>query len=105
MVIECDVGVYNEELFKKVQEALSPGGRYVIIDQFAPVIGMAPSSRIAWALQGSLRDSDFTYPTAEEIASKLENSGYSLVTVRELPKTGSDISQFTDDMYLIEARV
>jgi predicted TPR repeat methyltransferase len=105
MVLECDVGVYSKELFNKVRESLNPSGRYVIIDQFAPETGVAPSSRIAWALQGSLIDSDFTYPTAEEIVSKLENSGYHLVTARELPIRDSYTSQFSDDIYIIEAHV
>jgi hypothetical protein len=105
MVIECDVGVYNEKLFKKVRESLIPSGRYVIIDQFAPAKGMAPFSRISWALQGSLIDPDFSYPTAKEIMSKLEKSGYHSVTSLELPKIESDVSQFTDDMYIIDSHV
>jgi cyclopropane fatty-acyl-phospholipid synthase-like methyltransferase len=105
MVIECDVGVYNEVLFKKVRESLNPNGRYVIIDQFAPAKGMAPYSRISWALQGSLMDPDFSYPTAEEIVSKLEKSGYRSVTSHELPKIDSDVSQFTDDMYILDSRI
>lgn len=105
MVIECDVGVYNEDLFKKVQEALNPNGHYVIIDQFAPTKGMAPKSRISWALQGSLMDPDFIYPTAEEIVSELEKAGYHSVTSHELPKIDSDVSQFTDDLYILDSHI
>ena len=105
MVLECDVGVYSEKLFKKVRKSLNPSGRYVIIDQFAPVKGMAPPSRISWALQGSLRDPDFSYPTAQEFVSKLEKSGFHFVTYLELPKIDSDTSQFTDDMYIIDSHV
>lgn len=97
MVIECDVGIYSEKLFKKIRETLNPGGRYVIIDQFAPEKGMAPYSRILWALQGSLKDPDFSYPTAQEIVSMLEKSSFHSVTTVEIPKMDSDTSQFTKD--------
>ena len=32
MVLECDVGIYNETLFRKIHKALNPGGRFVILD-------------------------------------------------------------------------
>lgn len=31
MIIECDVGIYNAELFAKVMGALNPNGRFVIV--------------------------------------------------------------------------
>ncbi len=105
MVIECDVGVYTEELFKKVRESLSPGGRYMIIDQFAPAIGVAPYSRISWALQDSIIDPDFSYLTAQEVVSMLEKSGFHSVTTLELPNVDSDPPQFTDDRYIIASYV
>jgi SAM-dependent methyltransferase len=105
MVIECDVGVYSEQLFKKVRSSLNPGGRFVIIDQFAPAKGMAPYSRVLWGLQRSLEDPDFSYPTAREIVSELEESGYHSVTSLKLPKIESDASQFTDDLYIIDSHV
>ncbi len=105
MVIECDVGVYTEELFKKVIESLSPGGRYIIIDQFAPEIGVAPSSRISWALQDSIIDPDFSYHTAQEVVSMLEKSGFHSVTTLELLNVGFEPSPFADDMYIIDSYV
>jgi SAM-dependent methyltransferase len=105
MVLECDVGVYSAELFNKIRDSLNPGGRYVIIDQFAPAQGLAPTSRISWALQGSLRDPDFSYPTARETMSKLEKSGYHIVKSFELPRFGSKATQFTDDMCIIDAHI
>jgi 3-hydroxy-5-methyl-1-naphthoate 3-O-methyltransferase len=35
LVLECDVGIYSEALFGKVWQALNPGGRLVIIDEFS----------------------------------------------------------------------
>ena len=105
MVLECDVGVYSKELFNKVRKSLKPGGRYVIVDQFAPANGGASFSRLSWALQGSLRDPDFSYPTANDITSRLEKSDFQLVTSHELPRFGSITTQFADDYYIISAYV
>jgi demethylspheroidene O-methyltransferase len=105
LVLECDVGVYDERLFEKVREALTPGGRYVIIDQFAPVSGIAPEARLSWALQGSLRDPEFRYRSADEIADMLDDCGFSSVSVQSLSLTGSSQSRFSQDMYIIEAMV
>jgi len=46
LILECDVGVYGEALWRKLKAALNPGGRLVIIDQFAPADGVAPPSRL-----------------------------------------------------------
>lgn len=105
MIMECDVGVYSELLFKKLRKSLNAGGRYVIIDQFAPAERKAPPSRIAWALQGALRDPDFTYPTAQDVADMLENTGYHKVAIKSLPGLASEPFQFTGDMVLIGSRL
>jgi cyclopropane fatty-acyl-phospholipid synthase-like methyltransferase len=105
MVIECDVGIHSVELFSKIKESINLGGRYVIIDQFAPAKGMAPLSRISWALQGSLRDPAFSYPTAHDIVLKLNKAGYHSVTTLELPKIESAPSQFTADTYIIDSYI
>jgi predicted TPR repeat methyltransferase len=103
LVLECDVGVYNEELFVKIREALPPGGRYVIIDQFAPAPGIAPEARLSWALQGSLRDPEFQYRSADEIANMLDSCGFSSITIQSLSVQGSSKSRFSQAMYIIQA--
>ena len=105
MVLECDVGIYCEDLFNKIQRSLNPDGRYVIIDQFAPAKDIAPSSRLSWAIQGSVKNPDFTYTTAKEIVSMLEKSGYQSVTAHELPRFASKSIRFTEDMYMITAYI
>lgn len=105
LVLECDVGVYDERLFEKVREALTPGGRYVIIDQFAPVPGVAPEARLSWALQGSMRDSEFRYRSADEIADMLDGCGFSSVSVQSFSMRVSNENRFNKEMYIIEAVV
>jgi predicted TPR repeat methyltransferase len=103
MVLECDVGVYDEDLFTKIRRSLTQKGRYVIVDQFSVETGEAPLARLSWALQGSLQDPDFSYLTVDEIISMLEQSGFQRVTSQELPKFDSRTTTLTNDMYIITA--
>ena len=36
LALECDVNVYSEALFRQVRKSLRRGGRFVIVDEFAP---------------------------------------------------------------------
>jgi cyclopropane fatty-acyl-phospholipid synthase-like methyltransferase len=105
LILECDVGVYNEIIFEKVRVSLRPDGRYIILDQFSPSSGLAPQSRLTWAVQGSLRDPDFQYKTADEIAEMLGHSGFSKISVQPFLVSSSMGRRFTDDMFIIEARI
>jgi SAM-dependent methyltransferase len=104
VVLECDVNVYSEALFRKVRAVLNPGGRFLIVDQLAPAEGMAPPSRLHWAFQGSLVDPQFTYPTPDEIQALLGHAGFRSVTCRELVLAHPDAAAFTDGLVFIEAR-
>lgn len=79
IVLECDVGVHNEPLFRKVRAALNPGGRLVIVDRFAPVQGAAPVSRLHWTFRDSLADPEFTIPTAAEVQTLLREAGFQVL--------------------------
>ena len=103
VVLECDVNVYSEALFRKVWAALNPGGRFVIVDQLAPERGVAPPSRLHWAFQGSMIDPEFAFPTAAEIQAQLEAAGFQHVSHRSLPPIQGGVQRVTSDMALIEA--
>jgi SAM-dependent methyltransferase len=104
VVLECDVNIYSEALFRKVRAVLNPGGRFLIVDQLAPADGIAPSSRLHWAFKGSLVDPQFAYPTADEIQAQLGRAGFVSVTCRELVLGHPGAATFTDGLVLIEAR-
>lgn len=104
IVLECDVGVYGEDLFHKVRSSLTSGGRFIILDQFAPSTDLAPQARLAWSLQGSLDQPEHRYKTAAEIALIMERSGFSDVTIETFPFEGAQVRRFTDDMYRIQGR-
>ena len=103
VVLECDVNVYSETLFRKVRASLNPEGRFVILDQLAPERGVAPVSRLHWAFQGSMIDPGFAFPTAAEIQAQLESAGFQRVSQRTLPPIRDVAQRFTSDMVLIEA--
>ncbi len=114
MVIECDVNVYSEALFRKVYASLNPGGRYVVVDGLAPAEGVAPRERVSWAFQGSLRDPGFSYLTAERIRQMLASTGFESLPQRVLRRSrvsettqinGAEASHiFKESPTLIEAR-
>jgi SAM-dependent methyltransferase len=105
LVLECDVGMYSEHLFDKVKRSLDPGGRYVILDQFTPDSGLAPSSRLTWAIQGSLRDPDYRFREVDETANILKACGYREVTTRAFPIEDSVATRITDDFFMLEATI
>ncbi|MCJ7513685.1 MAG: helix-turn-helix domain-containing protein [Anaerolineales bacterium] len=103
VVLECDVNVYTEALFRKVRAALSPGGRFFIVDYFAPARGVAPPSRAHWALERSLSDPEFSYPSAAAAKSLLEEVGFRVVAEGTLSAHGETPSRYASGLSVIEA--
>jgi SAM-dependent methyltransferase len=102
MALICDVGVYSDALFGKIWAALNPGGRLVIVGQFAPAAGVAPATRLLWAFQGSLENPDLSYRTAAEVKDWLARAGFQLLSERPLSSKGTE--RWSDGWVLIEAR-
>lgn len=105
VVLECDVNVYNEALFRKVRQSLAPGGRFLIVDQFAPAEEVAPPARLHWAFAGSLVEADFVFPTASAVRDQLSQAGFELLPDRALPSAPGPCQRMTQDMVVIEARI
>ena len=104
VVLECDVNLYSEALFRKVRDSLVPGGRFVIVDQLAPAEGVAPSSRVHWAFEGSMIDPGFAYPTAARIRGWLEKAGLRILSEGPFtPESASDVG-IGDGWTILEAR-
>jgi len=85
MVLQCDVGVYSEALFRKLWAALNQGGRLVIVDHFAPAENVASPARLYWTFLDSLVDPDFGGITAAQIQSQLTQAGFHLLSEDTLP--------------------
>jgi SAM-dependent methyltransferase len=87
MVMLCDVGSFNEILFRRIHEVLNPKGRLVIVDKFAPGATSAPPSRLASAFLTSLeypaQSIDFT--TTEVVQARLEQAGFRGFSTASVP--------------------
>lgn len=103
LALECDVNVYSEALFRKVRSSLRSGGRFVIIDEFAPSEQIAPPSRLHWALEGSMIDPEFSFPTTTAVKDLLENAGFQILSERPLPPLSAAAARFDRDLTVIDA--
>ncbi len=104
MVLECDVDVYSKALFRNVFKALNPGGRFIVVDQLAPALNVAPASRVHWALQESMIDPEFAFLTVSEIKSLMREAGFDHLSDHPLHYSADKPRRFMEGMILIEAR-
>jgi SAM-dependent methyltransferase len=75
-VLECDVAVYSEPLFCRVRDALGPGGRFIVIDEFEPEGGVSDRSRLGWHLVRTLTDPSWIPETAARIGNLMVRAGF-----------------------------
>lgn len=103
LILECDVGEYSEPMLQRIRAALEPGGRLVIVDQFAAEPGIAPDTapRPVWAFLASLESTDLRYPTAAEIQARLKEVGFRRLSEAILPQRGTQC--WTQGWVMIEA--
>ena len=104
VALECDVNVYDVPLFRRIRDSLNSGGRFVIVDQLAPAEGVAPAARVHWALEGSLRDPSFQFPTAAMIRDQLHEAGFRDLSESSLPSAPNSCARMSGGMVMIEAR-
>jgi ubiquinone/menaquinone biosynthesis C-methylase UbiE len=76
LVLQCDVAIYNVELIQKLHRSLKPGGRLIYVDHFSPAVNLAPTTRIEWTFLDSLHDPNFSFPTLDEVLSRLAQVGF-----------------------------
>jgi predicted TPR repeat methyltransferase len=86
MILECDVCIYEESLFKKLRRCLNPGGRLVIVDQFALEAGAVPHGRpLAWGFLDSMEDPTYAFPTEADVKNLLAKTGFDFLSGTQLP--------------------
>jgi SAM-dependent methyltransferase len=76
MILECDVGIYNEKLFRKLWSCLNPSGRLVILDYSFETEAANRMNLLGREFMGSLQDPDFALETVEEIKAMLARAGF-----------------------------
>jgi SAM-dependent methyltransferase len=104
MVLLCDVGVFDDLLFRKIYAALNQGGHLVIVDKFAPSKTCPPPSRLLSALLDSLEHpaESIDFITAGEVQARLRQSGFQAFSATPLPH--KDSLPWNVDWSLLEAR-
>jgi predicted O-methyltransferase YrrM len=103
LILDCDVGAYSEPMLEKIRAALAPGGRLVIVHQFArhPEVAPATPPRPVWAFLASLETTDLRYTTAAEIQARLRRMGFRHWSETMLPQRGT--LRWTQGWTVIEA--
>ncbi len=92
MILECDVGIYTEELFRKLHAVLNKEGRLVIVDRFAQP-GHQPSlQRLMDVFISSLGTHGFSTATDNEVKGLLIQSGFHNISMQVL-ESGNVIIQ------------
>jgi cyclopropane fatty-acyl-phospholipid synthase-like methyltransferase len=104
MVMLCDVGVFDETLFRKIYEVLDQDGRLVIVDKFASAKTDAPPSRLSSAfldaLQHPSQSIDFT--TAQAVQTQLQQAGFRQISITSVPP--QDHLPWNMDWTMMDAR-
>jgi len=80
LVLHYDIGVFGEELFRKLWESLNPGGRIVVVFHFSPEENSAPTRYLRWAFRDSLNDPEFSFPTIPQLQAQLVQAGFHLLS-------------------------
>jgi SAM-dependent methyltransferase len=86
LVLMCDVGAFDEVTLGKLRTSLNPGGRLVVVDQFAPAEGVAPEGPqyLHWSFLGSLENPSGGWRTVAWIRERLAQAGFRYVSERTL---------------------
>lgn len=95
VVMECDVGVHSEALFRTLRASLNEGGRLVVVDDLVQRGRPAPLGWLRAAFLRSLEDPEARIRSADQVKGLLSEAGYELLGERTLQ----------NEMLLIEARV
>lgn len=85
VVLECDVGEFDERLFSKLAASLKEGGRFVIVDRWFDMGEEKDPSRLAYLLRKSLTDPEFSLKSIQEVQADLVQAGLQPESIVELP--------------------
>jgi cyclopropane fatty-acyl-phospholipid synthase-like methyltransferase len=84
MILECDVGIYSQDLFFKLAASLNQGGRLVIVDDLPQANQPLSPSRSRHNFYVSLHNPDFAQPTSNEVDEMLRQAGLRVLSMRTM---------------------
>jgi SAM-dependent methyltransferase len=104
MVMLCDVGLYDEVLFRKIHDALNTDGHLVVVDKLAPTKTDAPPSRLSGAFLTSLENpaQSISFTTVEMVQRRLQEIGFRDFSITSVPH--DDNLPWNIDWMMLEAR-
>jgi SAM-dependent methyltransferase len=89
MILYCDVGRYDEGLFRKFHKTLNPGGLLVIVDKFGTERGLPHPSRAHWGLLSALSSNAPKERFAEDVEALLRKVDFKQPSATGLPDVAS----------------
>jgi SAM-dependent methyltransferase len=102
-VLACDVGVYEPGLFQRVCKSLAPGGRFVVVDQYAPAEGVPHPARVVWAISAALDDPDHAPRTLAQATALLADAGFVVGVPWAAPEPPSAATRMVRGFTVIES--
>jgi len=104
MALLCDVGLFNETLFRRIHDALNVDGHLVVVDKFAPTETHAPPSRLTGAFLTSLQHpaQSISFTTVEMVQSQLWEAGFRDCSTTPVPH--KDNLPWNIDWTMLEAQ-
>lgn len=103
LILECDIGVYGEELFRRLRAALKPGGRFVIVDWLNRPEEQATLQQLVNDFASALQGAAATC-TVADLTNMLARCGYEQITGRPLGPAGPHEATGRPGPTIIEAR-
>lgn len=93
VVLQCDIGFFELDIFRKLYQSLAPGGRLIFVEHFSPSETTAPLTRVEWTFLDSLHEPDFGFPTLAQVQAGLAQAGFEVAPEHHRLDTGWMILQ------------
>ena len=104
-ILQCDVAIHTESIYKRLRESLKPDGRLIVIDWFRDPNSEPTLQYRVNAFLGALCGSSDTAPTLDDVIHQLAQAGYSQVDVRMLDDPALHEVRGMPGPAIIEARL
>ena len=85
VVLECDIGQFDNSLLAKLASSLNEAGQLVIVDRWFDMGEQETPDRLAYLLTESLRDPEFSLRSLDDIEDGLVQAGLEVEKLVELP--------------------